>query len=155
MRREEIELIWDAFLYASDKHSGQLDRAGKPYILHPVTVAVFTSELTSDPEIIAAALLHDTVEDTDATTEEIAGRFGLRVAEIVESMTKRDGEDYYHYVRRAARNRSAIPVKRSDLRHNMDLSRLISVAEEDYIRLDKYRKALQILDDLEHPDSEE
>ena len=69
--------IWTAYLYALRKHGDQKDRAGKPYILHPVHVAVFTSELTDDPEIITAAMLHDTVEDTDATLEEIRDNMDL------------------------------------------------------------------------------
>lgn len=137
--------IWTAYLYALRKHGDQKDRAGKPYMLHPVHVALFTAELTDDPEIITAAMLHDTVEDTDATLEEIRNLFGDRVEEIVDRMSRRDGEDYYDYVRRAAENPDAVLVKRSDLRHNMDLSRFEHPTEKDYKRMKKYQKALDIL----------
>ncbi|MFC2662516.1 MAG: HD domain-containing protein [Eubacterium sp.] len=142
--------IWSAYLYALKKHGDQKDRAGKPYILHPVHVAVYTAELTSDPEIITAAMLHDTIEDTDATLEEIRELFGDRVEEIVDRMSRREGEDYYDYVRRAAENPDAVLVKRSDLRHNMDLSRFEHPTEKDYKRMKKYQKALDILNEKEN-----
>lgn len=141
--------IWEAFLYASEKHDGQKDRAGKPYILHPVQVALYTAERTEDPEIISAAMLHDTVEDTDASLEEIRRLFGSRVMKIVDSMSRRNGEDYFSYVRRAAEHPDAAIVKRSDLRHNMDLSRIASPTEQDYRRLEKYKKALNLLEEAE------
>lgn len=146
--------IWEAFLYASEMHAGQKDRAGKPYILHPVHVAVFTAEQTDDPEIITAAMLHDTIEDTDATLEDIRSRFGNRITEIVDRMSRREGEDYFRYVRRTAENPDAALVKRADLRHNMDFSRLASPTEQDYKRMEKYKKALEILDDAEKAESQ-
>lgn len=141
--------IWEAFLYASEMHAGQKDRAGKPYILHPVHVAVYAAEQTDDPEIITAAVLHDTIEDTDATLDDIRRRFGDRVTEIVDRMSRRDEEDYFSYVRRASENPDAILVKRADLRHNMDFSRLVNPTEKDYLRREKYKKALVILDEAE------
>ena len=83
------KLLDDAVHFAVDRHSGQLRKAsGTPYILHPLEVAVIISGLTSDENVIAAGLLHDTVEDTDTSPEEIREKFGDRVAELVACDTE-------------------------------------------------------------------
>lgn len=133
--------IWDAFLYASEKHKGQTDKAGVDYIWHPVRVASGVSG--TDAKIVA--LLHDTVEDTDATAEEIESLFGPRVANAVEHMTHRDGEDYFDYIRRLKEDPLAVLVKLSDLHQNMDLGRLPNVTDKDRRRVEKYKKAEAIL----------
>ena len=79
----------EAICFAVQAHSGQQrKRESTPYILHPMEVAVICAAMTSDPEILAAAVLHDTVEDTDASIEEIEARFGKRVAALVASETE-------------------------------------------------------------------
>ena len=84
-----MKLLDDAIKYAVDKHSGMVrKRSNTPYIMHPLEAAVIISTMTDDPEVIAAAVLHDTVEDTDATPEDIRERFGERVAELVASETE-------------------------------------------------------------------
>lgn len=83
------ELIDKAIIYATGKHSAQTRKyTGAPYILHPLEVAVIISTLTDDECTIAAGILHDTVEDTDATVEEISSIFGKRVTELVLSETE-------------------------------------------------------------------
>ncbi|MEA4814773.1 MAG: bifunctional (p)ppGpp synthetase/guanosine-3',5'-bis(diphosphate) 3'-pyrophosphohydrolase [Oscillospiraceae bacterium] len=77
-----------AFEYARDKHDGQSRKDGSPYIMHPLAVAAIVAELHLDSESIMAALLHDCIEDTDATHEEIAKLFSPSVAELVEGVTK-------------------------------------------------------------------
>ena len=83
----------DAIKFATEKHTQQFrKRENTPYILHPLEVAAVAAELTKDEDVLIAAVLHDTVEDTDTTVEEIQQRFGHRVAELVASETenKRD-----------------------------------------------------------------
>ncbi len=84
-----MTLFEEAIEFAVEKHSGMKRKyEGIPYILHPLEVAVIVGTMTDDEEVLAAAVLHDTVEDTDATMEEIAARFGPRVAELVTAETE-------------------------------------------------------------------
>ena len=83
------ELVDKAIIFATKKHSGQIRKFGNtPYILHPLEVAVIISTMTADDATIAAGILHDTVEDTDATPEEIRTLFGSRVYALVMSETE-------------------------------------------------------------------
>ena len=77
-----------AFEYANDHHGPQLRKSGEPYIIHPIAVAEIINELELDQDSIVAALLHDCIEDTDSTHDEIARLFGAQVAELVEGVTK-------------------------------------------------------------------
>ena len=80
--------LFDAFTYADTAHHGQLRKSGEPYIIHPVAVADIVADLELDVDSVAAALLHDCIEDTASTYEEIARKFGPTVAELVEGVTK-------------------------------------------------------------------
>lgn len=84
-----MELLDKAICYATEKHSGQTRKFGNiPYILHPLEVASIISTITSDENVIVAGILHDTVEDTNATIKEIADIFGEKVANLVDSETE-------------------------------------------------------------------
>ncbi len=84
-----MRLFDEAIVLAVRAHSGQHRKGtGLPYIIHPLEAAAIAATLTEDEEILAAAVLHDTVEDTDTTIEEIEARFGLRVAALVASETE-------------------------------------------------------------------
>ena len=83
-----------AFQYAYDGHAGQNRKSGEPYITHPMHVAIYLSELNFDKETIAAALLHDLIEDTDVTYEDLKDQFGEEVADIVDGVTKLDKIKY-------------------------------------------------------------
>lgn len=84
----------DAIKFATEKHTQQFrKRENTPYILHPLEAAAVAAELTKDEDVLIAAVLHDTVEDTDTTVEEIQQRFGHRVAELVASETEDKRED--------------------------------------------------------------
>jgi guanosine-3',5'-bis(diphosphate) 3'-pyrophosphohydrolase len=85
---EDLELIRRAYRYAEEAHRGQLRRSGEPYITHPVAVAMILADLRLDATTLAAALLHDVVEDTKATDEEIVRQFGADVAGLVDGVTK-------------------------------------------------------------------
>ncbi len=120
-------------------HKGQLDRAGRPYILHVLQVAMAGS--TDDERIVGA--LHDVVEDTDWTFEQLAEEgFSQTIVEAVKCLTKESPEeDYELFTERVKKNPLAIRVKLHDLRSNMDLTRLLQVKDSDAERLTKYLKA--------------
>ena len=84
----DMEVIERAYRYADEKHKNQLRKSGEPYIIHPIAVAEIVAEIGLDTDAIAAALLHDCLEDTDASFEEISRLFGVTVAELVEGVTK-------------------------------------------------------------------
>ncbi|MGB0712208.1 MAG: RelA/SpoT family protein [Gammaproteobacteria bacterium] len=85
---DQIPLVYDAYLFGAEHHEGQTRRSGEPYIYHPVTVAKILAEMHMDRDTIVAAILHDVVEDTDATVEMVAERFGESVAELVDGVSK-------------------------------------------------------------------
>lgn len=84
----DLEVIQRAYAYADEKHKNQLRKSGEPYIIHPLAVAEIVAEIGLDTDAIAAALLHDCLEDTDASFEEISRLFGETVANLVEGVTK-------------------------------------------------------------------
>jgi len=86
--KEHLDLIKDAFTYAKNMHEGQFRKSGDPYIVHPLDVAITLSQYQTDPTTIIAGLLHDTIEDTDATFEDVRDLFGEEVALITEGVTK-------------------------------------------------------------------
>ncbi|MDO4516269.1 MAG: bifunctional (p)ppGpp synthetase/guanosine-3',5'-bis(diphosphate) 3'-pyrophosphohydrolase [Bacillota bacterium] len=94
MSQEDLQRVRDAYQYAKTYHEGQLRKDGSPYITHPLEVAHLVAELGLDADSIMAALLHDTIEDTDATYEEVAKRFTPAVADLVEGVTKLDKVKY-------------------------------------------------------------
>ena len=83
-----MDIVDEAFHYAAQKHDGQLRKDGSPYIIHPLAVAEIVAEMGLDTDAILASLLHDTIEDTDASYDEVARRFGKTVADLVEGVTK-------------------------------------------------------------------
>ena len=85
---EKVHLVNDAFQFAQEKHAGQNRRSGDPYIQHPIKVAEFLAELHLDASTLAAALLHDVVEDCEVPIEELNERFGTEIARIVDGLTK-------------------------------------------------------------------
>ena len=126
---------------AAYAHSGQTDKAGKPYMEHPTAVA---ARMKTEEEKIVA-YLHDVVEDTFVDNDTIRNRFGNRVADAVAAMTRGNGENYMEYIKRLARNPTAKAVKLADLDHNMDLSRLPEVTPADLTRAEQYRQAKEYL----------
>lgn len=127
---------------AADAHAGQADRGGMPYIGHPARVA----SMVEGDALKAVAWLHDVVEDTALTVDDLLSRgVSPEVAGAVAAMTRTRGEPYGDYIERVRRNPLARQVKIADLRHNMDASRLPEVGERDRRRIAKYRKALEAL----------
>ncbi|HAM16709.1 MAG TPA: GTP pyrophosphokinase, partial [Eggerthellaceae bacterium] len=85
---DEENMLAEAFAFADAAHAGQKRKSGEPFIAHPVEVAIILASLHMDAETIAAALLHDTIEDTDVSREDVVERFGDDVANLVEGVTK-------------------------------------------------------------------
>ena len=85
---KEAEIIDKAFRVACERHNGQMRSSGEPYIIHPVAVAKIVLEYGMDYQSVAAAMLHDTVEDTDLTLEEVKKDFGTEIAALVDGLTK-------------------------------------------------------------------
>lgn len=135
-------LIGKARELAMKYHAGQMDKAGVDYINHPDFVA---AHVDTDSEKIVA-YLHDILEDTDCSKETIRTLFGEEILDAVEAMTHMEGEDYFDYVRRAAKNPISRKVKKADLMHNMMIERIPNPTEKDYRRLEKYRHALRIVE---------
>ncbi|MGV3724427.1 MAG: HD domain-containing protein [Actinomycetota bacterium] len=132
-----------AIVIAAEAHAGQQDKAGAPYILHPLRVM----QHVSTPEARIAAVLHDVVEDSDWTLHALrAEGFSEEVVEAVDAVTRRKGEDYFDFARRAGEHPIGRQVKLADLRDNLDMSRLPSPTQRDYERIARYQKALQLLD---------
>ena len=127
-----------------ERHQDQVDKCGVPYPFHPFHVA----ESMMDEKSTCVALLHDVLEDTETTKEELL-QFGFPndIVEAICLMTHEDGLPYQDYVSRIKTNPIARAVKISDLMHNSDLSRLDVVKETDLRRVEKYKKALELLVD--------
>lgn len=137
------ELIIKALRIAMDAHKDQTDKAGKPYILHPLTVAM--SQQTE--ECFIAALLHDVVEDSDYTFAGLeAEGFPEEVLSALKLLTHDKSVDYGEYVAKIRDNEIARNVKIADLTHNSDLSRLPFVTDKDIKRREKYKNALLYLE---------
>ena len=114
---EDVSLIRKAWEFCVKHHEGQMRASGEPYIIHPLEVAEVLAEMKLDSTAIAAALLHDAVEDTPATSEEIAAGFGDQVAHIVEGVTKIDKIQFANREDRQAENvRKMLLAMVSDVR---------------------------------------
>lgn len=135
MTKKAIRLIFRA-------HAGQTDKCGLPYVCHPLHVA----ESMEDEVTCTAALLHDVVEDTDVTFEDLVEMgFTPEVLRIVRLLTHDPEVPYMDYVRRIKEDPQAAKVKLSDLRHNCDLTRIDHVAQRDLDRVKKYKAAMELL----------
>ena len=114
---EDVSLIRKAWEFCVQHHEGQMRASGEPYIIHPLEVAEVLAEMKMDATAISAGLLHDSVEDTPATNEEIAAEFGDQVAHIVEGVTKIDKIQFANREDRQAENvRKMLLAMVSDVR---------------------------------------
>lgn len=123
---------------ATNAHSGQFDRGGNPYILHPLAVMYYLK--TNDEELMCMALGHDLIEDTSVTYKDLreAG-ISERVIDGIRALTKQPGQTYDEYKQNVFVNIDAMKVKMADLRHNTDIRRLKGVTEKDLARMAKYQ----------------
>lgn len=131
---------------ANNYHDGQVDKAGLPYILHPLHVMNNVDGL----EAKIVAILHDMIEDTAITAEDlISYGFDSKIVNAIVAITKVTGISYDDYLKQVKNNELARIVKLADLSHNMDITRLPNPTKRDYQRLEKYKKAYEYLIDFE------
>lgn len=122
-------------------HRGQKDKAGEIYIFHPINVALISKGYKTK----IVALLHDVVEDSDITIEELSKYFDDDVVSAIDCVTKKKGQSYQDYLEVVKNNELSRKVKIADLTHNIDLSRLNNITEKDIDRKNKYLKAKEFL----------
>lgn len=126
----QLETLSEAFVVARDAHEGQSRSSGEPYIIHPVAVARILAEMRLDNETLMAALLHDVIEDTEVTKEDLASQFGIIVAELVDGVSKLDklkfrdrkeaqAENFRKMILAMVQDIRVILIKLADRTHNM------------------------------------
>lgn len=143
----KMATIEDAISIAAQAHKGQKDKAGAPYLLHPLRMML---RMKSEAAMMAA-VLHDVVEDSGWTLEQLREEgFPGEVLEAVDCLTHRDGESYQEFVGRVQTNPIARQVKIADLEDNMNIQRIDRLGERDLARLEKYHKAWCVLTNAGH-----
>ena len=151
------DLLERAYRFASDAHEHQQRRSGEDFILHPLGVALILAELRSDDSTIAAGILHDVVEDTDATIEQVRDEFGDEVARLVEGVTKltrihfqsreqAQAENYRKMIVAMADDHRVILIKLADRLHNMRTIEYLGKQKQ----LQKARETLEVYAPLAH-----
>ncbi len=135
------ELLDSAITLASVAHTGQTDKAGLPYILHPLHLM----SQFDDPFMQICAVLHDVVEDTDVTLEQIELMFDIRIASVIDKLTHRKNINYRDYIIALSFDRISTKIKIEDLKHNMDYDRIGKIKQKDVNRAVKYLKAYKYL----------
>ena len=154
---DNIELVEKAYKYAEEKHSGQVRKSGDPYIIHPIRVAFTIADLGLDVHSVCAALLHDVIEDTDSTYEDIEAEFGETVAMLVDGVTKlgkiptsTKEEQQIENLRKMffamAKDVRVIVIKLADKLHNMQTLRYMPESKQRYIA----RETLEVYAPLAH-----
>ncbi len=138
-----MSTIERAIEIAARAHAGQVDKAGAPYIFHPLRLMLAVQL----PYERMAAVLHDVVEDTTVTLADLVNEgFPSEVIDAIDSLTKREGEGRLDAAERAAGNPIARVVKLADVTDNMDLTRIAEPTEKDYQRLEEYRQVKRRLE---------
>lgn len=140
------KLTRKAMILAYDAHMGQYDRAEVPYIYHPIHLA---EQMDNELECIVA-LLHDVVEDTMVTFDDLEKDFSKEVIDVLRLLTHDKKVEYMEYIKKIKNNPIAKKIKIADIRHNMDETRLDVINSKDIKRKEKYVKALKILEDGEN-----
>ena len=135
--------IEKAIELAAREHAGDTDKAGEPYVFHPLRLMFSVSK----PFEKMAAVLHDVVEDTQISLVDLNSMgFPQEVIDAVEALTKRDGEGRMEAAKRAAENKIALVVKLADVTDNMDLNRIDDPTEKDFDRLKEYVQVKRFLE---------
>lgn len=131
-----------AITIATKAHAGQVDKAGQPYILHPLRLMF---RFHTEDEMIVA-VMHDVIEDSDFTLYELKD-FGFSddIVAAIECLTKRSNESYEDFVSRVIQNDLARKIKIEDIKDNLDLTRLDKLTDKDLVRVEKYHQALKVL----------
>lgn len=145
--------MFDKAIYiAAREHLGVKDKGGNAYILHPMRIAMRLR--TNDEELMSIAILHDVIEDSKLTFEDLLNEgFSERVVAGLRLLTHQKGVSYDDYIDAMRGNRDVLLVKREDLRDNSDITRLKGVTEKDLKRMEKYQRSFikveQYLKELE------
>jgi GTP diphosphokinase / guanosine-3',5'-bis(diphosphate) 3'-diphosphatase len=151
------ELITRAFRYAAEAHEGQQRQSGEPFIMHPVGVAKICAQLRLDDQTLAAALLHDVVEDTEAELDDVRGEFGDEIARLVDGVTKltrvqfqsreqAEAENYRKMVVAMSEDVRVILVKLTDRLHNLRTIEYLGKQKQ----IQKAKEALEVYAPLAH-----
>ena len=130
LSHKEVELVKLAYKVANKAHSGQFRKSGEPYIHHPLSVALILADLKLDYYCIAAAVLHDCIEDTSVTKEDVQLQFGEQVAHIVEGVSKltsleftsssqKQAENFQKLILAMSKDMRVMIIKLADRLHNM------------------------------------
>lgn len=131
-----------AIAIAAKAHTGQTDKGGDPYIMHPLRLMF---KVVGDNERICA-VLHDVVEDSDTTLEDLRnGGFSEAIVSAIDNLTKRPGETRIEAAHRAALSPISLAVKLADVTDNMNLTRIKEPSEKDLARLEEYKKVKEFL----------
>jgi (p)ppGpp synthase/HD superfamily hydrolase len=135
-----------AIAIAAEGHAGMTDKGGAPYILHPIRMML---DLSSTDERIVA-VLHDVCEDCPGwTLDRIRDEgFPEHIIAAIDSVTKREDENYEDFALRAAANPIGRQVKLADLADNCDLSRIPQPTDRDHQRIAKYRRAIKLIQSM-------
>jgi (p)ppGpp synthase/HD superfamily hydrolase len=144
----EISVVAVAAGFANFVHRGQIDKAGQPYFYHPARVARSLRKLGMDDAVVAAGYLHDVVEDTPATAEDLLDLgFSQRTVDAVKLVTKKPGQSLDGYYGAIRKNPDAMQVKIADIADNLDPERLKLLLPSVQERLkEKYLRAIQYLE---------
>lgn len=138
----DMATVEDAVSIAARAHRGQKDKAGAPYLLHPLRMML---RMETEAAMMAA-VLHDVVEDTDWTFERLRVEgFSEEVLEAVNCLTHREGESYQEFVERVRTNPIARQVKIADLEDNMNVRRMSRLGPRELERMEKYHRAWRVL----------
>jgi len=132
----------NAITLAAQQHTGQIDKGGQPYILHPLRVMLQLQQ--TDQQIVA--VLHDILEDTHTTAQDLQNLgFQTHIIQAIQALTKLPHETRAQAAMRTAQNRLACTVKIADVQDNMNLARIPNPIARDLARLEEYRQVLDIL----------
>lgn len=120
-----------------------LDKGGHPYVMHCIRVMMDTK---GDEEIKCAAVMHDLIEDTDYTLEDLRKlKFSEKTCRLVDLLTRRVGEPYEDFIKRISIDPDASEIKRKDIKDNLDVTRLKGFRKKDFERVEKYQRAFAYL----------
>jgi (p)ppGpp synthase/HD superfamily hydrolase len=139
----DLGVLDKAIALAVKAHSGQLDKAGRPYILHPLRLLL----RFEDEKEMAVAALHDVVEDSDLSIEDLVNEgFSEDIVNAVDCLSRREAEEYDDFILRISKSQLAKKVKIEDIKDNLNLARLSEVTDKDLERVEKYHRALKKLE---------
>lgn len=131
-----------AISIAIKAHSGQIDKAGQPYILHPLRIMF---KFRTEDEMIVA-VMHDVIEDSNTTSNDLINfGFSTTIVKAINCLTRMKNESYDDFISNLSKNDLATRIKVEDIKDNLDLTRLDVVTDRDLQRVEKYHRALMLL----------